>query len=363
MKTNRILILSNSSGGLLSFRKELLEAMKEQGYEVIISVPYNKQNFAWFGKNDYEVVATDVDRRGLNIFKDIKLFLIYEKLIKSYNPDYILTYTIKPNIYGSLAAKKNKIKHITNITGMGTAIENNNILSKVLLKLYKKSIDKASVVFFQNEHNLTFFKKKNILNSPSTLLPGSGVNLNNYTPSPIQFTKEFYFIGRLMRNKGVIELLDVIEELKSIDSTINFSIVGDAEDQELLERVKELDSRGILTYFGRQDSVKECYRNATCVINPSYHEGMSNVLLEGAASGRVLIASDIPGCREIIENGKNGYTFEPRSREELKKAILKIASLTLEELNEMGQYSRKKVEKGFSREIVIQEYLKVLGGN
>lgn len=364
MKNKKILILVNHDLVIYNFRKELVEALISEGYEVYVSSP-NGKRIPELVDMGCKFIETNVNRHGKNILEDIKLLINYDKMIKRINPGYVLSYTIKPNIYGSIASRKNKVNYVPNITGLGVAIEKNNILSKILLRLYSFSFKDAKMIFFQNSHNLELFKKHRIIKNNYKLLPGSGVNLTQFKFKSIKERKKFAYFGRLMTNKGTSELLDAIELIKNEDryNNISFIIIGSAEEKHLLDRVKKLNNQGKLSYLERQNDIEKYYDNVTCIINPSYHEGMSNVLLEGAASGRVLIASDIPGCREIIENGKNGYTFEPRSPEKLKSAILKIASLTLEELNEMGQYSRKKVEKEFSREIVIQEYLKVLGGN
>lgn len=365
MNTNKqikILILTNNAGGLYFFRNELILELISKKYEVHYSVPE-------VADNEYVVKLcesgavyhnTKIDRRGMNPFKDLNIIRSYSNLVKKIEPDVILTYTIKPNIYGIYVAYKHKIPVLMNITGIGSTLYSGR-LKRLIKYLYKRSCGKATHIFFQNSFNYDFFLKNNLVaREKTTLLPGSGVNLERFKPQSKTTTTDkirFLFLGRVMKEKGINEFIECASSIKCKFSNSEFTIVGDIEEPEYQEILEENKA---VTYLGPSKDVREQIKEADCIINPTYHEGMSNVLQEAASMAKPLLGSNIPGCREIIEDGKNGFLFEPKSSDSLEKAIIKFIELSEEQKITMGKHSRLKVEKEFDRNIVVDTYMKII---
>lgn len=360
----RILILANNVGGLYNFRFELIKKLIDLDYEVYFSVPQDKNNkkTKLMVEARANFVHTPMKRRGMNPFEDLKLINSYKKLIKDISPDIILTYTIKPNIYGNYVANKFGVPVIMNITGIGTSLSTGK-LKLIIKQMYKYGCSKANTVFFQNRGNHSFFISNNLVDKTKTrIIPGSGVNLEKFKPTNKPKKNnliKFLFIGRLMKDKGIEEYLKVAERLTGKHSNLEFQILGSFEEQKY-KTIIEQNFNSKIKYLGRSDDVRNEISEIDCIINPSYHEGMSNVLLEGAAMGKPLLASNIPGCKEIISDGINGYLFESKSTKSLEEAIVKFINLDDEERIKMGRASRKKVEKEFDRNIVVNEYIKVI---
>lgn len=358
----KVLILANSLSGLYNFRKEVVEKLLEENYKVIISSPYLKHKLIYFLELGCEYIETPFNRKSVNPFSDIKLLLRYINILNKVKPDIVLTYTIKPNVYGGLACRYFKIPYIANITGVGASIENRGILREVALKLYKMGLKKANMVFFQNQSNKELFLNKKIVHNNVKLIPGSGVNLERFTFS--KYPEEnniinFLFIGRIMKSKGIEELLSAAEIICKKYSNVNFHIVGHCEEN-YSDTLKEYEKKGIITYHGRQDNVHQFITKSHATINPSYFEGMSNVLLESAATGRPVLASNIPGCRETFDENVSGIGFEVKNTKSLVQAIEKFIKLPYSEKEKMGMAGRRKVEKEFDRNIVINTYLEVI---
>lgn len=354
----RILIVSNVTAGLASFRSELIKKLTEE-YEVIIFASDN-------GRKDLleelgaKVIVTDFDRHGTNPLKEMKLVSFYKKQIKSLKPKIVLTYTIKPNIYAGMAAASLGVPYVANITGLGPAVENGGLIRKITLPLYRYGLRKAQKVFFQNQSNLDFMIKNRVVKNVSyDLLPGSGVNLEKYRPLPYpkNETVDFVFISRVVREKGIEQYLDAAKVIKSEFSNTVFHICGDSDDayKSVLE---ELNSNGMIVYHGRINDISGMHRISCCTVHPSFYpEGMSNVLLESCACARPIITTDRPGCGEVVDDGVNGFVVKQRDSEDLIRKIRKFLSLSVEEREKMGINGRKKVEKEFDRNIVIEKYL------
>lgn len=360
MKT--ILILTNSDSGLFHFRKELLECLVQKGYQVLISVPEGAFK-AQIEKLGCTCLPVKMDRHGMNPFRDAGLFLRYGGLMRKYRPELVLTYTIKPNLYGALQAGLHHVPCIMNITGLGMALQKEGLLQKVLLGFYRFSMKKAACVFFQNEQNLNFMKEKKCTASLVRLIPGSGVNLEEYKALPYPAKDgqiRILNITRIMKDKGIEEFLAAAENIKKRYPEVIFEIVGDYESDsrafyEL--RIEELQKKDIIKYYGYQKDVKPFIRKSHLVVNPTYHEGMSNVLLEAAASGRPVAATDIPGCREIFEAQKGGLLFCPQNVNSLMDALELFLGMTHDERRKMGQEAREYVATHFDRKKVIDAYL------
>jgi galacturonosyltransferase len=357
----KILILTSSIGFLYNFKYEFLERLINEEFEIYFSVPESKNDIRV--KKLIELgcnyVKTNLDRRGMNPFKDLNLIKQYKTIVKKIKPDIIFNYTIKPNIYGSYVAKKYRVPNIINVTGLGSGFYNKNIKWLVEI-MYKYACKNAHTVFFENEANYNYFIENKITKkNKSKIIHGSGVNLEKF--KPMKKTKEdgivrFLFIGRIMKEKGIEEYLKAAEYIADKYSNVEFQILGPFEEEKYKEIILN-NNNSKIKYLGVSYDVRNEIKEIDCIINPTYHEGMSNVLLEGAAMAKPLLASNIPGCREIVENGVNGYLFEPKNETSLIKTIEKFLSQNESNRIKMGIASRQKVEKSFDRNLVIDAYL------
>lgn len=357
-KMLKILILTNSINGLYSFRIELIEELLTREFQVAISAPFDKRT-NYFKDIGCNMIETSINRRGINPFADLKLLLSYLKLINK-KTDIVLTYTIKPNIYGGLACRLRGVPYIANITGLGTSIENKGAIRTISLFLYKVGLKKAHAIFFQNKSNKEYFIKNQIVNeNVSRKIPGSGVNIDYHIfeeyPTNDEIIK-FLFIGRIMKSKGIEELLKAAQIIKNIYPKTEFHFVGGKEENYDV-KLNNLTKKGIIHYHGRQENVHYFIKNCHATINPSYHEGMSNVLLESASTGRPVLASNIPGCKETFDEGISGYGFEVRNVDSLVETIVKFIQLPYENKKQMGLAGRLKVEREFDRQIVVNSYM------
>lgn len=354
----KVLILSNIGMGLYKFRKELIEELIKEKHDVNISLPKDEY-VDKFRKLGCKIIDTPLERRGTNPLKDLRLLFNYIKILKQINPDIVLTYTIKPNVYGGIACTFTNTPYIVNVTGLGTSIESGGIIQKLTLMLYKIGLKKASCIFFQNKSNQQFFLEKGIIKGNYRLIPGSGVNLDKhkFEDYPEEKNKiRFLFIGRIMKAKGIEELLKAAEIIKEKYPDVQFDIIGPIEE-DYEQKLKDLNTKGIINYLGRQDDVHSFIKKSHATILPSYHEGLSNVLLESASTGRPVLASRVPGCMETFDEGISGYGFEARNVESLVKTIIKFINLPYEQKIRMGINGRRKIEKEFDRKIVIDAYL------
>ncbi len=367
----RILIFGNDLCGLFNFRREVFQAMLDVGYEVYICAPDDSRNdscISKFTQMGCIFEPYEFDRHGTNPFAELRMIRDYKRIIKTVSPDVVLTYTIKPNVYGGMACAALKVPYIANITGLGTAVENGGILQKITLFLYKRGLRKAQKVFFQNSENRDFMLRHGVVKGEYDLLPGSGVNLEYFSvlDYPNKERAEFVFISRIMKEKGVDQYLEAAEYIKGKYPNVVFHVCGSCE-QGYGERLKKLHEKGIIVYHGTVNDVREVLKNVYCTVHPTYYpEGMSNVLLESCASGRPIITTDRAGCREIIDDGVNGYVVKQKDSKDLIEKIEKFLALPWEEKRQMGLNGRKKVEKEFDRQIVVDAYLKeinAIGGS
>ena len=351
---NKLIICTNHSYMFYQFHRELIEAFADS-YHILISTPFNghEKDLAAEGA---ECKRTLIDRRGCNPLKDGSLLIFYFKLFQREKPDLVITYSIKPNIYAGIICQFLNIPYCTNIQGLGTAFQKEAI-AKWAAMLYRYALRQASVVFFENKANADLFLKKCIVNTwQIKILPGSGVNLEQYAYYPcIRGRKEirFLYLGRLMREKGIDELLAAFNCLHhKYGSRVILDIVGFYEDSYRV-RIEGLCKLGIVAFHGFKKNPIPFYRNADCVLLPSYHEGMSNVLLEAAAIGRPVIASDIPGCREAVLDQISGYLCKPGNTQSLYQKLDAFMQLDEESRIVMGLAGRQHMEANFDRKNVV----------
>lgn len=358
---NKVLILANNSIGLYNFRFELIQKLIEQKIEVYFGVPQliDDEKVKKILEAGAKYIHTPMSRRGMNPLEDLKLIDNYKQIIKEINPDIIFTYTIKPNIYGNYAANKFKKPVIMNITGIGSSLVSGK-LKQIVKNMYKYACNKSRYVFFQNEGNRDFFISNNLVDQKKTIIiPGSGVNIEKFKPMEKSHKDDiirFLFIARLMKEKGIEEYLEAAERITKRYENVEFQILGSFEEEKYKQIIEDNENQQI-KYLGRSNDVRQEIKEVDCIVNPSYHEGMSNVLLEGAAMGKPLIASNIPGCKEIIDDGINGYLFEVKSTDDLYDKIVQFIELKEDARITMGNNSRNKVVKEFDRKLVVNEYM------
>ncbi len=354
----RVLILANNDMGLYKFRRELLEELVKEN-EVYFCVPEGKFVEPIKKTGCYYVPCTLLDRHGTNPIKDLKLFRFYKRAIRDIKPDIVFTYTIKPNVYGGMACGSMGIPYVVNVTGLGTSIENGGLMQCISLSLYRIGLRKAQKVFFQNIENRDFMINHNIVKGAYDILPGSGVNLDQYrvSPYPEGDTVDFVFIARVMKEKGIDQYLDAAKNIRARHPETRFHICGFCE-QEYDGRLQEEVDKGAVIYHGLVADMKPIYQIASCTVHPTYYpEGLSNVLLESAATGRPIITTDRSGCREVVEDGINGYVVKQKDSNDLIEKIEKFLKLSIEERKAMGLAGRAKVEREFDRRIVVKKYM------
>jgi galacturonosyltransferase len=356
-----VLILANFDVGLYQFRRELIEELLKDN-EVILSLP-DGELVRPLEKMGCRFFDTPVDRRGINPVTDLRLFFRYSKLLRELKPDLVIGYTIKPNIYGGLACRLMGIPYAGNITGLGTAFQKKGFLRELVTFLYKISLKRAKVVFFENSANRDLFVREHIVSeAKSCLLPGAGVNLNHYSyiPFPAGGAVRFLFVGRVMKEKGVEELFSAMERLCDEGYDCTLDVLGGFEE-DYRDLITHCEEQGWIRYHGYVTDVRPFIAACHCFVLPSYHEGMANTNLECGAMGRPLITSDIPGCREAVIPGESGLLCQPKDADSLYDAMKRFLGLPSEIRAQMGQTGRRHVEETFDKNIVVAKTMRALG--
>ncbi len=358
---SKVLFLVNHDVVIYNFRLEIVERLLAQGHEVHISSPHGEriEELIRLGAQFHEI---KIDGHGTNPIKELGILRCYKRLIKTVSPDVILGFTIKPNIYGAIAARKYRVPFVANITGLGTAVENPGMMQKMLVILYKYAFREVQRVFFQNTENQQFFVDKNIAVQAHDLLPGSGVNLQRYPMReyPSEECIKFAFISRIMKEKGIEQYLEAAEYITAKHKNVEFHICG-ACDPAYDGNLQKLQDNGTVMYHGMIRDVAGFMQGMHAIIHPTYYpEGISNVLLEACATGRPIITTDRSGCREVVEDGVNGFMIPQRDSQALIDAIERFLALSRSEKTEMGLRARDKVEREFDRNVVVNKYLSVV---
>jgi glycosyltransferase involved in cell wall biosynthesis len=362
-----VVLAANSSWNIVSFRSGLIRALKAEGYEPIVLAPVDPAAEQRMDDLGVERIVVRIERSGLNPFADLALVLKYRRLLKRLRPIAYLGFTIKPNIYGSIAARLTGIPAIANISGLGTVFIKRGPLLALVSRLYRFALKRVAVAFFQNPDDLELFVRRGLVRrDQARLLPGSGVDLESFQPTAFPAgPATFLFIGRLLGDKGVREFADAARIVRADLPDARFQLLGpmDEGNRSAIAR-SELDqwvSEGRIEYLGETDDVRPYIEKATAVVLPSYREGLPRSLLEAAAMGRPLVTTDVPGCREVVEHGVNGLLCEVRSSDSLAKAMKELAEMPSEKWAQMGAASRRMVEERFSQTVVIRAYLDALG--
>ena len=357
----KILIFANCSSGLFDFRKELIMTLIQAGHVVKIYTPFDWE-IEELKSLGAEVVETVIDRRGLNPCNDLKLFKFYWEKIKTETPDLVITYTIKPNIYGGLACRLRRIAYATNITGLGTAFQKEGWLKTMVTFMYRIGCKAAETVFFENVENMQSFLERKIVNEKQAcLLNGAGVNLEYFSEReyPANDMLHFLFIGRVMKEKGIDELFLAMKMLIKDQCPVKLDVLGEYEE-DYKEKVEKYELEGWLQFHGFQNDVRPYIEQAHCFVLPSWHEGMANTNLECAAMARPVITSNIHGCLEAVEDGVTGYLCEKQDVDSLYETMKKFTKLSYEERKEMGLAGRRRMEKMFDKRNVVAKTIEAL---
>lgn len=362
MKQKKILILGNSKLTVFGFRGELIQKLINLGYNVYVSFPNGPFGEGEQISKEYKChfIETNISRRGTNPIDDLKLLNQYIKIIKKINPSMVLAFTVKCDIYGGLACRFLKVPFMPNITGLGKGLTEGKITKIITKFLYRISIKKSKCVFFQNENDKEFFIKNKIKFQDCVVLPGSGVNLDKFKILSYPNSKKikFLYLARIMKAKGIDEYLEAAKEIKEENENVEFHICGYCEE-DYKNIIDDYSNKNIIIYHGLVDDVVNYMKDCHCVVLPSFHpEGISNVLLEAAASARPIITTNMVGCKDTIINNKTGYLVEKKNASDLINKINKFIKLSNSEKKIMGLEGRNYVQDKFDRNKVIEEYLK-----
>lgn len=355
----KVLILANSPIGLRNFQLELFDAIIGAGHELAVSVP-DPKDVPELYERDCRIIPTAIDRRGINPVKDLTLLRFYKKLLRSEKPDVVLTYTVKPNVYGGYACRRAGVPYISTIAGLGTAFQNEGLLKKLVSSMYKAGLKKADAVVFLNEANRQVFASLGIGRN-YCMVPGAGVNTEKHPlePYPEAENVRFLYIGRIMKEKGVYEMADAMRIIRKKHPETALDMIGWYDD-DCRGFIEDLESDGTAKWHGYTERVHDFIKSAHATVLASYHEGISTVLLESASAGRPVLASDIPGCRETFTDGVSGISFDPHDPESIAAAMERFISMTNADRAEMGKAGRRKMEREFDRRIVVDRYMELI---
>ena len=366
MASPHIVLSINTSWNIVNFRRGLVEALRQRGFEVSALSPRDAYS-GHLAELGCRHVPLAMDNKGTNPLRDAALFFAYLRLLWRERPDVFLGWTIKPNIYGSLACRLLGVPAINNVSGLGTAFMSEGWLNRIVRLLYRIALAGSACVFFQNRDDLELFAGMGLVRRAQVrLLPGSGVDLARFSPAPLPVRREgegpvFMLVARLLWDKGVGEYVEAARLVKAEVPHARFQLLGflDVENRSAVPR-QQVDAwvnEGLVEYLGHADDVRPHIAAADCVVLPSYREGTPRSLLEAGAMARPLVTTDVPGCREVVDDGINGWLCRPKDAADLADKMLRFALTSQAARLEMGRQSRVKVEMQFAERIVIDAYL------
>lgn len=363
-----ILITVNAAWNIWNFRRPLVEALIADGHHVTVLAPRDDSVEA-LEDLGCRYLPLDMSVKGLNPLQDFKLLRRFKRVFRAEQPNAILSYTIKNNIFGAMAAESCNIPFIPNVTGLGTAFLSGGVLQAVAEGLYRKAFGSLSCVFFQNSDDRDLFLERSLVrHGQAQVLPGSGIDLQRFSPaeySPQTSGLVFLMIARVLRDKGVEEYVAAARSVKATSPHTRFQLLGaiDAANRTAINgaTVKSWQDDGSIEYLGTADDVRPHIAAAHCVVLPSYREGAPRTLIEAAAMARPLIATDVPGCRSVVDDGISGLLCEARSGESLAAACLEFLALPHAQRSKMGREGRAKMEAEYDEAFVIKAYRKEIG--
>ena len=362
----RVAIVINTAWNIYNFRMGLIDALIASKVEVYAIAPEDSYSPLIVQKG-CQYIPIEMDNTGANPWKDALLTRRLFKTYKQIRPDLILHFTIKPNIYGTVAASLLGIPVINNVCGLGTVFMKESFANRVAKWMYKVAFRYPKLVFFQNtEDRKLFVHEKFVRSEIAEVLPGSGINLEHFVPKEFKKNQEFTFlvIARLLHDKGIVEYVEAVRSLKVKGVMAKFQLLG-AQDP-LHKRgissamLEEWVNQDIIEYLGTTDDVRHFIDKADCIVLPSYREGTPRTLLEAASSGKPIVATNVPGCNNVVENNYNGFLCELKDAEDMAGKMYEMLLLNEEAWAQMGKNSRAKVEKQFDERIVINKYMSAI---
>lgn len=361
-----IILAGNTAWGMFNFRQNLMKLLLNQGHLVTVVAPPDEK----FEKRIIEAgcafIPVEIESKGMNPVSDLLLIRKYFKIYKSISPDLIFHYTIKPNIYGTLASRLAGIPSIAVVTGLGYTFINKGLVSRIALLLYSIAFKVSLQVWFLNEEDCSIFTSHNIVKKEKTyVLKGEGINLDHFSASVCTSSEiSFLLASRMLWDKGIGEYVEAAKILKKNHHHVNFNLLGpygiDNPKAISEEQINEWQADGIINYLGETDDIKPYINSSSAIVLPSYREGISRVLLEAAAMEKPLITTDVVGCRNIVIDNVTGFICEPKNAQSLAEAMLKVITLEKKELATMGKKGREFVQKEFSDEVVLKKYSEIL---
>ncbi|KPK74849.1 MAG: hypothetical protein AMJ89_05340 [candidate division Zixibacteria bacterium SM23_73] len=367
----KILLISNTSRSLYNFRSGLMDALKENGFRVALCASFDECT-PKLQKKGFRIIPVKLDRKGKNPLKDMMLIASFYRILRREKPDLTLHFSIKPNIYGAMAARLARVKCINTVTGLGYVFVEESLLLKFVKILYKISFRFPENIFFQNNHDLNFFMNKNIINkNKAILVSGSGVNVKYFHPDFCKGFKRknknfvFLFIGRLLWDKGIDQFVKASKMVRQRYPQTEFCLLGriDKENPSAVSEkvIRDWEKEKLIKYLGTTHDVRSFICQSDAVVLPSfYKEGLPRSLLEGMAMAKPIIATDIPGCREVVEDGKNGFLVPPKDHNALARAMIQLIELSLKEREKLGSFGREKAVKEFDENNIINSYLEAI---
>jgi glycosyltransferase involved in cell wall biosynthesis len=358
----RVTLSINSSWNVLNFRKTLVSALLADGHAVTILAPYEPEA-RQLEAMGCRVVHLEMDRKGLSPFRDLALFFRLLRHFRHERPDVILSYTIKNNIYGAFAGKLLGIAFIPNVTGLGTIFIRTTLATRIAISMYRLAFRKLDRIFFQNGDDRDLFIEQKIVDPRQTaILPGSGIDLDRFVPRalPSRDGVVFLLIGRMLRDKGVCEFVDAARTVRALHPTARFQLLGflDADNRSAIDErtMTNWVNENIIEYLGSASDVRPAIKDADCIVLPSYREGAPRTLIEGAAMGRPTIATDVPGCRDVVEDGATGLLCRVRDADDLAVKMIRMIEMGADRRMAMGQAGRRKMEREYDQAIVAEAY-------
>lgn len=365
----RVVVAANSCWNIVNFRSGLIRGLQQAGYDPVVLSPFEATTTGRMADLGVEHIHIPIDRSGMNPIADGLLLMRYLQILRRVKPAAFLGFTIKPNIYGCLAARFLNLPAIANVSGLGTAFADRGLLVRIVRILYRAAFASARRVFFQNDDDQAEFVARGIIRlEQAALLPGSGVDLEHFSPEPLPLEGPVYlFVGRLLADKGVREFVSAARIVRAEFPTARFQLLGPIDQGNPTSIAQsELDgwiSQGAVEYLGVTDDVRSAIGGASAIVLPSYYrEGVPRSLLEAAAMARPLISTDMSGCRELVVDQPGGIVCRPRDANSLAESMREFARKSPEERTAMGAASRRLVEERFNEERVIRAYVDELAG-
>lgn len=365
--TGKILFVSNTSWSLTNFRRGLLRSLQDDGWEVVTAAPEDDSS-SRLGAEFNWIPVLHLERKGLNPGKDLLLLLELMRILRSERPDLVVSFTIKPNIYTPVAARLVGAKCICSVTGLGYTFNRRSPLSRLVTLMYRTAFRLAARVGFQNREDLALFTGGRIVPAEKAFLtPGSGVDLERFSQhdrtagGDAPDGMRFLFAGRMLREKGVGEYAAAARAVRRKHGSAVFQLLGPLDPGNPggigQETIRSWEAEGSLRYMGETEDVRPFLAEADAVVFPSYYrEGIPRILLEAAAMGKPIITTDSVGCREVVDQGVNGFLVPPRDAEALTETLFRFIGMGDAERSLMGERSRRKAERDFDERIVIALY-------